>query len=146
MPRRYGSGVQVRLDDPTGTPRQIHVTDDFAIAIEDATYEATAFGMAAKIFDYVRMYSVSAFDLAGYADDDPLIAPPGISGLSQVCPLLIGTGTAPRTLSVLIASGVSVAMDVIIPTRTLNLSHGTEALKRMLNLQPTGPVTVTGNI
>ena len=146
MARSYGSELDIRLTDPAGTARRVAITDDFAVAIEDASYEATSFGIAAKVYDYVRQYGVSAFDLSAYADDAGLVNPPAFSGFSRVCPLLVADYSRERTLSIVLRTGLSVAMAVIFPSRTLNLSHGTEAHKRMANMQPTGPVTVTGNI
>lgn len=146
MARSYGSALDVRLTDPAGDARRVAITDDFAIAVEDASYEATSFGIAAKIYDYVRQYGVSAFDLSAFADDAGLVAPPAFSGFSRVCPLLVADYSRTRTLSLVLQSGISVAFAVIFTSRTLNLSHGTEAHKRMANLQPTGPITITGNI
>ena len=146
MARSYGSELDIRLTDPAGVARRVAVTDDFALVIEDASFEATAFGMGAKIYDYVRQYGASAFDLSAYADDAGLVNAPLYSGFSRVCPLRVADYSRARTLSFVLRTGLSVAFGVIFPSRTLSLSHGTEAHKRMVNIQPTGAITVTGDI
>ena len=144
MARFYRSTVDTRIDNASGHPRRVEVTNAYAFMVENAVSERNREGEGYARFDYDRWYSIASFDLEVFTDDGADVVPPAYCPITKVLSL-IETGYAERTVEIALKSGVTITFEAVIGKRGINVSEpGGSAHKTSFTVQPTGAIMIAG--